>query len=250
MTTWQADGWDARFRVGVLTPHSDVGPEAELHAMVPPGVSIHAARIPFAGGGIAAARAFGEPPHADDAAGLLAGAPLDAITFGFTSTAYVGGAAAEAALVARLQQRTGDIPVIMPCAAAVGALQILGCHRIALFDPPWFDAALNDLGRRYYAGAGFDVVYSASVGLARVRQAITPDDLHAWAVAQMPDRAQALVIGGNGLRAVGVVAALEAELQRPVLTANQVLLWAALRVAGADPRAVTRYGRIFAVTAS
>jgi maleate isomerase len=53
------------------------------------------------------------------------------------------------------------------------------------------------------------------------------------------------VIGGNGFRAVGAIAALEQTLERPVVTANQALLWAALNAAGADPSAVTSYGRIF-----
>jgi maleate isomerase len=51
-------------------------------------------------------------------------------------------------------------------------------------------------------------------------------------------------IGGNGLRAIGVVAALEEDLRRPVLTANQVSLWYALRVAGAEV-GVGDYGRLF-----
>ena len=53
------------------------------------------------------------------------------------------------------------------------------------------------------------------------------------------------MIGGNGFRAVGVIEALEADLDRPVLTANQVLLWAALATAGADPAMIEGYGRVF-----
>jgi len=45
---------------------------------------------------------------------------------------------------------------------------------------------------------------------------------------------------------LGNPANLEAELGRPVLTANQVLLWAALRATGADPATVKGYGRLFA----
>jgi hypothetical protein len=52
-------------------------------------------------------------------------------------------------------------------------------------------------------------------------------------------------IGGNGFRSVGAIDALEAELGRPVLTANQVLLWAALRAAAADSAIVEGYGRLF-----
>jgi maleate isomerase len=57
----------------------------------------------------------------------------------------------------------------------------------------------------------------------------------------MPD---AIVLGGNGFRAVGTIAAVECDLDRRVLTANQALLWAALRAANAEIRPAG-YGRIF-----
>jgi hypothetical protein len=44
---WQPDGWAWRARIGVLTPHGDVGPECEFRAMAPEGVSVHAARVPL-----------------------------------------------------------------------------------------------------------------------------------------------------------------------------------------------------------
>jgi maleate isomerase len=53
-------------------------------------------------------------------------------------------------------------------------------------------------------------------------------------------------IGGNGFRAVGVIRALEEDLGRPVLTANQVAFWAALRLSGTRAP-VAGYGRIFGV---
>src|SRR5262252_5833352 len=46
------------------------------------------------------------------------------------------------------------------------------------------------------------------------------------------------------LTAIGVIAALEDDLRRPVLTANQVSLWYALRVAGAEV-SVDDYGQLF-----
>jgi maleate isomerase len=52
-------------------------------------------------------------------------------------------------------------------------------------------------------------------------------------------------IGGNGFRAVGVIQALEEDLGVPVLTANQVLCWHLLRLAGTRAP-VVGYGRLFA----
>ncbi|HJQ28935.1 MAG TPA: hypothetical protein VJ827_06315 [Rubrobacter sp.] len=254
-TRWKRDGWEASVRIGVLTPHADVGPESELQAMAPPSVAIHATRVPFgamAVGGtmdptisLAPVRAFAEPPHVDNAAELLAAAPLDAIAYAFTSSAYVIGLEGEAEMVSRLEQRTRGIPVVAACRAAVEGLRALGARRIALVDPPWFDAELNTLGRGYYESAGFEVVYSSPCGLASDQKKITPQDLHAWLIEHVPTDVEAIVIGGNGFRAVGVISWLEADLGRPVVTANQALLWAALRAADADPAAVSDYGRLF-----
>lgn len=251
---WHADGWDVVVRIGLLVPHADVGPESELRAMTPPGVAIHATRVPFGamdpGGGmdptiaLEPVRRFAEQPELDDAAELLAAAPLDAIGYGFTSSAYVIGASAEAEMVRRLEQRTRGIPVVTPCAAAVDALRALGAYRVALFDPPWFDAHLSRLGRDYYDDAGFDVILAAPCRLPSEQTAITPAALHAWIIEHMPPDADAIVIGGNGFRAVGTITRLESDLHRPVLTANQVLLWASLRAAGSDLRP-DGYGRIF-----
>src|ERR1700694_3889420 len=105
---WQPDGWGWRARIGVLTPHADIGPEAEFQAMAPDGISIHAARVPLGvytpGGAMNrtiahdSVRAFAEPPLVDDAAELLAAAPLHAIAYGFTSSRYLRGAARGAQL--------------------------------------------------------------------------------------------------------------------------------------------------------
>src|SRR5919199_1916422 len=152
-TRWNPDGWEATARIGVLVPAADLGPESELRSMAPAGVGIHGARVPFgamAPGGamdptipLAPVRAFAEPPHLDDAAELLAAAPLDAIAYGFTSSAYVIGMEGEAQMIARLERCTRSIPVVAACRAAVEGLGVLGARRIALFDPPWFDTELN-----------------------------------------------------------------------------------------------------------
>lgn len=252
---WEPDGWDATVRIGVLTPHADVGPESELQAMAPAGVVIHAARVPFGamapGGAMApaipleAVHAFAEPPHVDDAAELLAAAPLHVIAYGFTGSAYVIGTRGEAAMTERLQERTRGIPVVATCAATIDALRGLGARRISLVDPPWFDDELNQLGRHHYESAGFGVVQAGRCRLPGEQAAITPADLYRWVCEHVSPDAEAVVIGGNGFRAVGVITAIELHLGRPVVTANQALLWAALRAAGADPRAVTGYGRLF-----
>jgi maleate isomerase len=195
---------------------------------------------------LAPVRAFAEPPHVDNAAELLAAAPLNAIVYGFTSSAYVIGVQGEEEMIARLERRTRGIPVVATCTAVVEGLRVLGARRMALIDPPWFDTELNRLGRRYYESAGFEVVYSSPCGLESDQKKITPSDLHAWVTERVATTdAEAVVFGGNGFRTVGTIATLEEDLGRAVVTPNQALLWGALRVTDADPNSVSDYGRLF-----
>ena len=252
---WRRDGWGARTRIGVLTPHADVGPESELQAMSPDEVMIHSSRVPFAAmaaGGemdptipLAPVRAFAEPPFVDDAAELLAAAPLSAIGFGFTSSAYVIGAEGEALMVARLQERTGEIPVTATCAAAVRGLRALSVNRLMLISPPWFDAELDSLGAAYFHGQGFEVVRSGPVDLPSDQRQIESADLYDWVRVRVPETADAVFIGGNGFRCVGTIHALEADLDRPVLSANQALFWDLLRLSGSTAT-IDSYGQLFA----
>jgi maleate isomerase len=250
---WQPDGW-ARTRIGILTPHADVWPESEFGAMAPDGISIHAARVPFGaykpGGAMDPTiaddpvRAFADPPLVDDAAELLASAPLHAIVYGFTSSSYVRGAADDAKLKACLETRTRGIPVIIPCAAAITALTALGAKRLALISPPWFSAEMDRQGVRYFQSEGFEVVYNSPADLPSDQQAIEPSPLYEWVRTHTPKSAEAVFIGGNGFRAIGTIKALEETLGRPVLTANQVAFWQALALSGARV-SVVNYGQIF-----
>jgi maleate isomerase len=252
---WQPDGWGARARIGILVPHFDIGPEAEFQAMAPDGVSIHSTRVPLGvvmpaaatdpSIALAPVRAFAEPPAIDDGAELLAAAPLHAIAYGFLSSSYVQGVDADQALKARLQKRTRGIPVVIPGLAALLALRAQRVRRLALIDPPWFSAELNRMGAEYFRSQGIDVVYAAPAGLTNSQHDQHPGQLYEWVRAKVPAAAEAVLVGGNGFRAVGVIEALEEDLGRPVFTANQVTFWNALRYAGVRAP-VVHYGRIFA----
>jgi maleate isomerase len=89
------------------------------------------------------------------------------------------------------------------------------------------------------------VVHHAPAELPSDQRAVHPGQLYEWARAHVPAAAEAVFIGGNGFRTVGVIAALEEDLAIPVLTANQVLCWHLLRLVGTRAP-VVGYGRLFA----
>jgi maleate isomerase len=239
---WQRDGTGAVARFGVLTPDFDPVPESEMWAMIPPGVSIHAARVTYRRGD---ASSFAEPPNVDQATEQLVGLAPRAILFAFTSSSYALGAEAESQVRARLEQRAKGIPVIFTCLAATSALRVLGVQRMSLISPPWFSDASIDLSLAYFRAQGFDVVQCTGMRPARSFTEVAPSEVFEFVSAHTPRKAEAVFIGGNGLRAVGAIRALEARLRKPVLTANQVVLWEALRTVGRAER-VTNYGTIFA----
>lgn len=250
---WQPDGWGDRARIGVLTPDTDVVPESEFSAMAPRGVSVHATRVPFHGRtaagleepiAMAGVRAFAESPRLDEAAERLAAAPLDAITYAFTSSSYLGGTGEDSTLRARLEKRTHGIPVVTACSSAVAALRALDARRIAIVSPPWFPEALTQKGAEFFARHKFEVVFTGSMSLKGAPD-VAPGLVYAWVRRNVPTHADAVFIGGNGFRAIGAIQALEEDLGRPIVTANQGLFWCALRLAGVRA-AVSGYGQLFA----
>ncbi|NEA34901.1 maleate cis-trans isomerase [Streptomyces sp. SID13031] len=260
-TSTPTDGWDAGTRIGVVVPHADVGPEAELQAMAPASVSIHGSRVHFAAmraGGEMDEKiphdpvmAFVQPPFLDQAVELLAASPLHALALGFTSSSYVLKAKGEAELYERLAPVTRDLPITGTTKAARAAFHALGAHKIAIVNPPWFDDILSGQGADYFGEFGFDVVHHGPCGLPSNQKAINPGNLSAWirdtVAAHQPD---AVLVAGNGIRAVGTIKPLEEELGFNVVTANQVVLWHALHLADAADVAagITDYGQLFATT--
>jgi maleate isomerase len=238
---WRPDGVGSIARIGVLTPAFDPVPESEAWAMAPKGVSIHAARVRRQRED---ARLFAEPSRVDPAVELLAAVKPHSIMYAFMSSSYVLGAAGDEALRSRLERVAAGIPVILAAEAASAALRAVNARRVAIIHPPWFSEETNDGGRAYFQGQGFTVVSCARVLPLRDFQEVPPAEVHRWAATTVPKEAEAVLIAGNGLRAVGVIDALEDTLSRPVLTANQVTFWRALTRVERWPQ-VTQFGRLF-----
>jgi maleate isomerase len=244
-STWQPDGSGWRARIGVLTHDDSTISESELWTMAPDGVSLHASRVFFAD-----LATFADPPGPENATELLARLPLQAIIYAWTAGSYLLGTTGEQELVSRVKQHSKGIPVLMPAPAVTAAFRALEAERIALIHAPFFTDDFDQKGVAYFQERGFDVVHVShlmppvEVPHPNTGSAASPAEIYEWARSHVPATAQAVFIGGNAIRAIGVIAALEEDLGRPVLTANQVSLWNALRVAGAEVR-VDHYGQLF-----
>lgn len=250
MSPWKPDGSGWRARIGVLTHEDDTVPESEFWTMAPDGVSVHTARVPFGD-----LQTYADPPGPDNATGQLARLPLQGIVFAFTTGSYLLGTTGEQALVARLEKRSNGIPVLMPCIAAIAAFHALAVGRIALFHAPWFTGEVDQQGVAYFQSQGFEVVHASHLTPAikvphpNLGSDVNPAELYEWVRKHAPSNLEGFFIAGNGLRSIGVIAALEEDFGRPVLTANQVAFWYALRLAGVGAQ-VDDYGQVFKKTGS
>jgi maleate isomerase len=253
---WMPDGFSTKARFGVLTPHLDPVPETELQVMAPAGVTIHSARVPLgmvdAKGNIVpqigpeAAKAFSEPPEIDHAIKSLEPLNPTAIIYAFTSSSYIKGIEGDDQLTVRLSDLSGGIPIIIQSIALLSALRALDIKKIALIHPPWFTPELDNLGATYFNQAGFEVVIHDTPKLRADYGDIPPDKIYDWVKLNIPTDVEAIVIGGGGFRAIGVINELESVLGKPVITANQASLWQALVASGVEFE-ITGYGKIFEI---
>jgi maleate isomerase len=245
MSTWKPDGSGWRARIGVLTHDDSTISESELWTMAPDGVSLHTSRVFFAD-----LATFADPPGPENATQLLARLPLHAIIYAWTVGSYLLGTAGEKELVSRVEQHSNGIPVLMSAPAATAAFRAVEAERIALIHGPFFTDDFDQKGAAYFQERGFEVVHVShllppvEVPHPNTGSVATPAQIYDWVRSHTPSTAQAVFIGGNAVRATSVIAALEEDLRRPVLTANQVSLWYALRAAGTEV-GVDDYGQLF-----
>ena len=143
----------------------------------------------------------------------------------------------------------------MSAPAATAGFRALEAERIALIHGPFFTDDFDRKGAAYFQERGFEVVHVShllppvEVPHPNTGSVASPAEIYEWVRSHVPSSAQAVFIGGNAVRAIGVIAALEEDLRRPVLTANQVSLWHALRVAGAEV-SVDDYGQLLKLARS
>lgn len=249
-TLFEADGWEARLRVGLLVPDGDVGPESEWSAMAPEGVGVNASRFRFPVSAVSAAadqialspvEYVAAPGPLDDAIKLLNPPSIDIYSLAFTSTSYVGN---DAELVARLSAQVKGKPVVTTGQALLAAVAHFDATNVLLVDPPWFPAELTELGKNWLERNGVGVARAEAAGLPSGQGNIAPDALHSW-LCSATQGIDLVLIGGNGFRAVGVVRAVEQDTGVPVVTANTALLWHTLNTVGWPTAQLARYGQIF-----
>ena len=224
-------GPPAQRGIGVVTPF-DMALDRELWRWVPDDVSLYLTRTPHVAEPVSIELAEAVSDEADVASAtrdVLTAEPV-VVAYACTSGSFVDGLGGERRLV-RAMRAAGTPAAVTTSGALVEALAVLGVRRVAVATPyvENVTARLHD----FLAEAGATTVSSAHLGLEAGIWKV-PYETTARLIRQADSpNAEAVFVSCTNLPTYDLVAPLERELGKPLLTANQVTLWAALRRADA-----------------
>jgi maleate isomerase len=238
----------APIRLGMLTPSSNTTLEPITAAMLSglPGVSAHFSR--FRVTEIALTRdalaQFDDRPILS-AAELLAHAKVDVIAWNGTSSGWLGFDA-DQRLCERIEAATG----IQATTSMLGLNEVLAATGVRRFGlvTPYIDAVQRRIAANY-AALGITCDAERHLGIqdnfdfAEVPEATLAEMITAVA-GEKPD---AIGVICTNLAASPLVAALELATGIPIYDTIATAVWKSLKLAGADLRGVTGWGRLFSL---
>lgn len=235
-----------RGRIGLILPAMNTVAEPEIYSILPEGVTAHTARM-YAPVDISNEENFVRMcdvgcDHGEEAAKELATAKVDIFAFAFTAGSFYRGAGWDEEIARRIE-KVGGAPCVVTASAAVQALKEMGITRVGVGTPY---AVANPRLKKFLEQKGFTVtkieglVLPTAVHVGRqpynqfeglVREVNTPDT-------------EGIFISCTNFATLSKIDAMEKEIRKPVITANQATFWAALRRMGIRDR-INGFGKLF-----
>lgn len=220
----------AQAGVGVVVPH-DMALDRELWRWVPADVSLYLTRTPHSPLEVTAemVATISESDRVASATSDLVTTESGVCAYACTSGSFIRGIAGERALVEAMRA-AGAPAAVTTSGALLQALANLGVTRAAVATP--YDEVLTARLGEFLLEAGLVLVGSAHLGLGGGIWKV-PYETTAQLIreADRPE-AEAIFVSCTNLPTYDLIAPLEAELGKPVVTANQVTMWASMRVLG------------------
>lgn len=180
-------------------------------------------------------------PHIEHAAGqIIPDGRLDVMAYACTSGTVVMG---YEKIYALIHATRPGIPVVTPITASLAALDRFGAQKIAVLTPYADDvngaiaAHLEAQGKTVCAFTSFRIEDN------EVMAKLPPEAILRGAIEADRPEAEALFISCTAIRALDVVERIEQAIGKPVVTANQAMIWQALHLSDCR-KPVSDYGRL------
>ncbi|SFI71895.1 maleate cis-trans isomerase family protein [Amycolatopsis sacchari] len=227
----ETPGPEPQVGLGVVAPY-DFSRDRELWRWVPDTVSVFIARTERVTGAdnLGTVSALGDPSVVARPTREVCEIGARVVAYACTSCSFAGGARAEGEL-RRAMLAAGAPHALTTSGAAVRALRAVGARRIAVVHP--YEEPVGERLARYLAEAGFEVADTTALGVP-VDEALTASYTQVADLVLTGNRADAdaVFVSCTALPTYDLIAPLERELGKPVVTANQATMWAALEVLG------------------
>lgn len=216
--------------IGVICPF-DMALDRELWRWMPDDVSLYFTRTPYVDEPVGVELA----QELSDAADVLAAARNLSIVrpgvmaYACTSGSFINGQAG-ARRLSEVMERGGAPRGISTSEALLEALEYLGASQVVVVTPYVAELTLR-LGD-FLQEAGRSVVSQACLGLeANIWEVPYRTTYELIRGADVPE-ADVIFVSCTNLPTYDIIAPLERELGKPVISANQVTAWASLRMLG------------------
>jgi len=235
-----------RILLGMLTPSSNTVLEPVTTQMIAglPEASAHFGRFRVTEIALSD-KALGQFDDSEilRAAELLSHAKVQSIGWNGTSAGWLGFEADER-LCRRITETTG-IPACTSVLALNEIFQLTGVNRFGLVTPYTDDVQAAIV--KNYAGSGFQCV--AERHLRKQDNfsfsEVTADEIRGMVREVAKEKPQAITVFCTGLRAAPLVDEIERELGIPIYDTIATVVWKSLKLAGADPKRIKGWGRLF-----
>lgn len=209
-------------RVGLIIPSSNRMVEQEMVPAFPAGVHAHATRLRMTGANRGPLDHV--VPGVEEATRALTDARCGVVAFHCTANSMQEGRAGEERLLA-VMRRSGAAQATTTATAVRHAFAALGARRLVLITP--YDQATTDHEAEFLHESGYEVLEARGFALAGSdAYCVTPPGYWRDCVRASPrSDADVYFVSCANISVFSVIAALEAELDRPVVTSNQAVIW-------------------------
>jgi maleate isomerase len=220
-------------KIGVVAPY-DMALDHEMGRWAEGQADLYFARSPFEPSAvdIAQAEQLARPEMITETSRRVSAVSPDCYVYACTSASFVHGVTGERELVSAV--RAAGLPHLVTASGAIlAALSALKVRRVAVAAP--YTAAVTQRFSDFLTEGGLEVRRASMLGLAgeiwKVPYARTAELI---ASADCPE-AEAVVVACTNLPTYHLIAPLEEYLGKPLVTANQAAMWAALDYLGLEP---------------
>lgn len=218
--------------VGIVAPF-DLELDRELWRWAPSDVDILITRTPFINDGVTVefAKEVADTGAISRGTKDVTSGRARTVAYACTSGSFVSGRLGEKAITEAMLA-SGAEQALTTSGSLVEALQSLGAKQVVVATP--YLAELSIKLSEFLEEFGITALENVSLGLCEEIWSVSYEDTaNMIRSADRPD-ADAIVISCTNLPTYGLIAPLEAELGKPIVSANQATMWALLRRIGKE----------------